>query len=167
MAGFIAGFDHDDEQSIINMADQLMEIGIDVPFLSIMTPYHGTPIRTKMEQEGRILNDRNWNYYNGYNVAFKPNKLTATQLLQAHRTLWKRSFSPWYAFKRIKRGIFKLRWGAFLLSLFMNSFYSYKRVRKNYPVDMSKRPDLYSIVKPMSQAEINKQPKEAMVAGGV
>lgn len=142
MAGFIAGFDHDNEQSIVQMADQLMEIGIDVPFLSIMTPFRGTPIRTKMEQEGRILEDRNWNFYNGYNVAFEPKQLTAEELLRAHRILWKRSFSPLYTFKRIMRGAFTLRWGAFLLSLFMNSFYCYKRIRKNYPVDMSKRTDL-------------------------
>lgn len=142
MAGFIAGFDHDDEQSIISMADQLMEIGIDVPFLSIMTPFRGTPIYTKLNKEGRILNERNWNFYNGYNVAFKPQKISETQLLQAHRTLWKKSFSPAYSFKRILRGLFSLRRGAFLLSLFMNSFYTYKRIRKNYPIDMSKRTDI-------------------------
>jgi radical SAM superfamily enzyme YgiQ (UPF0313 family) len=148
MAGFIAGFDHDDEQSIINMADQLMEIGIDVPFLSIMTPFRGTPVYTKLNEEGRILQDRNWNFYNGYNVAFKPKQINETQLLQSHRTLWKKSFSPLYAFKRIVRGIFTLRWGAFLLSLFMNSFYSYKRVRKNYPIDMTQRKDMNRLVEP-------------------
>lgn len=148
MAGFIAGFDHDDEQSIINMADQLMEIGIDVPFLSIMTPFRGTPIFTKLHQEGRILHDRNWNYYNGYNVAFKPKQITEEQLLQAHRALWKKSFSPLYAFKRITRGLFTLRPGAFLMSFFMNSFYSFKRVRKNYPIDMTQRNDLGKLVEP-------------------
>jgi radical SAM superfamily enzyme YgiQ (UPF0313 family) len=142
MAGFIAGFDHDDEQTIINMANQLMDIGIDVPFLSIMTPFKGTPIRTKLEQEGRILEDRNWNFYNGYNVAFQPKKITDVHLLHAHRALWKKSFSPLYAFKRIWRGLFTLRWGAFLLSFFMNSFYCWKRVRRNFPIDMSKRTDL-------------------------
>jgi radical SAM superfamily enzyme YgiQ (UPF0313 family) len=148
MAGFIAGFDHDDEQSIINMADQLMEIGIDVPFLSIMTPFRGTPIYTKLNQEGRILQDRNWNFYNGYNVAFKPKQINDTQLLYAHRALWKKSFSPLYSLKRILRGIFTLRMGAFLLSFFMNSFYSYKRIRKNYPIDMTKRKDLNKLVEP-------------------
>ena len=148
MAGFIAGFDHDDEQSIINMADQLMEIGIDVPFLSIMTPFRGTPIFTKLNQEGRILQDRNWNFYNGYNVAFKPKQINETQLLYAHRALWKKSFSPLYSLKRILRGIFTLRMGAFLLSFFMNSFYSYKRIRKNYPIDMTKRKDLNKLVEP-------------------
>lgn len=148
MAGFIAGFDHDDEQSIINMADQLMEIGIDVPFLSIMTPFRGTPIFTKLNEEGRILHDRNWNYYNGYNVAFKPKQITEAQLLKAHRALWKKSFSPLYAFRRIARGLFTLRPGAFLMSFFMNSFYSFKRVRKNYPIDMTKRNDLGKLVEP-------------------
>lgn len=148
MAGFIAGFDHDDEQSIINMARQLMEIGIDVPFLSIMTPFRGTPVFTKLNQEGRILHDRNWNFYNGYNVAFEPKQLSESQLLQAHRTLWKRSFSPLYAFKRIMRGLFTLRPGAFLLSAFMNSFYCYKRMRKNYPIDMTQRKDLNKLVEP-------------------
>ena len=139
MAGFIAGFDHDDEESIITMADQLMEIGIDIPFLSIMTPFRGTPIYTKLNSQNRILIDRNWNFYNGYNVAFKPKKISERQLLHAHRVLWKKSFSPMHSFKRIFRGMFTLRFGAFLLSLAMNSFYCYKRVRKNYPVDMSKR----------------------------
>lgn len=142
MAGFIAGFDHDDEQSIIQMADQLMEIGIDVPFLSIMTPFRGTPIFTKLEKEGRILEDRNWNFYNGYNVAFKPQKMNEHELLNAHRELWKKSFSFKHSFLRIVRGMFTLRLGAFVMSLFMNAFYCYKRMRGNYPIDMSKHADL-------------------------
>jgi radical SAM superfamily enzyme YgiQ (UPF0313 family) len=153
MAGFIAGFDHDDEESIINMADQLMEIGIDVPFLSIMTPFRGTPIYTTLNKEGRILEERNWNFYNGYNVAFVPKKITEEQLLGAHRALWKKSFSPLYAVRRILRGVFTLRMGAFLLSMFMNSFYSYKRVRRNYPIDMSKRKDMIRAVKPIPYHE--------------
>ncbi|RAJ82271.1 radical SAM superfamily enzyme YgiQ (UPF0313 family) [Chitinophaga dinghuensis] len=149
MAGFIAGFDHDDEASIIAMADQLMEIGIDVPFLSIMTPFRGTPIYQSLHQEGRILDDRNWNFYNGYNVAFTPKKISESQLLQAHRALWKKSFSPWYAFRRIVRGAFTLRTGAFLMSMFMNAFYSYKRVRKNFPIDMTKRKNLIQQLPPL------------------
>jgi len=133
------------------MAGQLMEIGIDVPFLSIMTPFRGTPVYTKLNQEGRILQERNWSFYNGYNVAFKPKKISETQLLHAHRALWKKSFSPLYSFKRILRGLFTLRMGAFLLSLFMNSFYSYKRIRKNYPIDMTKRTDINKLVQPATK----------------
>lgn len=147
MAGFIAGFDHDDEDSIVAMADQLMEIGIDVPFLSIMTPFRGTPIYSKLEQEDRILTTRNWNFYNGYNVAFTPKKMSEEQLLKAHRMLWKKSFSPAYSLQRIFRGVFSLRKGAFLMSVFMNAFYCYKRIRVNFPIDMSKRSDMKVITR--------------------
>ena len=120
------------------MAERLMEIGVDVPFLSIMTPFKGTPIYNTLNQQGRILKDRDWSFYNGYNVAFVPNNLTADELLKAHRTLWKKAFSFSYSFKRIVRSLFKLRLGAFYLSLFMNSFYCLKRMKGNYPVDMTR-----------------------------
>ena len=38
MAGFVAGFDGDTPESIISMTDQLMDIGVDVPFLSVLLP---------------------------------------------------------------------------------------------------------------------------------
>jgi len=135
MAGFIAGFDHDSYEDISSMAEKLMEIGVDVPFLSIMTPFNGTPIYSKLSSEGRIISDRGWNYYNGYNVAFKPAKLSEKDLLLAHRMLWKKAFSFKYSFKRIFRSAITLRPGAFMLSFFMNSFYCYKKLRKNHPAD--------------------------------
>ncbi|MTB51951.1 radical SAM protein [Lewinella sp. W8] len=138
MAGFIAGFDNDDRESIVDMADRLMEIGVDVPFLSIMTPFRGTSLYEKLREEDRILTDRDWNYYNGYNVAFQPKNLSPEGLLDAHRTLWKRSFGPVNSLKRIFRAL-RLRRGALLMVLFMNAFYCAKRIRGNYPVDMSKK----------------------------
>lgn len=138
MSGFIAGFDHDDYTSIVNMADELMKIGIDVPFLSIMTPFKGTSLYEQLKEEDRMLEDRGWNFYNGYNVAFQPKNLTPTTLLQAHRDLWKRSFSFKNSVIRIIRGL-RLRRGAFLLTFFMNSFYCLKKLCGNYPIDMSKR----------------------------
>jgi len=139
MAGFIAGFDSDTEASIIEMADRIQDIGIDVPFLSIMTPFKGTPIYETLRLEGRILEDRGWQFYNGYNVAFRPRHITPEGLLNAHRTLWKRAFSPAYSLWRIWRGLFSLRFGAMCMSLFMNGFYMYKRLRGNLPADMSRQ----------------------------
>jgi radical SAM superfamily enzyme YgiQ (UPF0313 family) len=139
MAGFISGFDHDTKESIEEMSDRLMDIGVDVPFLSIMTPFKGTPIYKTFNSQGRILEDRDWSYYNGYNVAFVPQNLTPDELLRAHRTLWKDAFSFFKSCKRVLRGLFTLRPGAFCLSLFMNGFYCYKRMRGNYPIDMSRR----------------------------
>ena len=139
MAGFICGFDHDTKESIEEMADRLMEIRVDVPFLSIMTPFKGTAMYRILENQDRILKDRGWSFYNGYNVAFMPKNLSPGQLLTAHRTLWKNAFSISKSFKRILRGLFTLRLGAIYLSLFMNGFYCLKKVKRNYPVDMTRR----------------------------
>ena len=134
MAGFIAGFDHDTVESIEEMADRIMEIGIDV---SIMTPFKGTPIYQSLKMNDRILEDRGWQFYNGYNVAFKPKQLNPDELLNAHRNLWKQTFSFSYSMKRIFRSIKTLNIGSIYLSVFMNGFYMVKKMRKNYPVNMN------------------------------
>ncbi len=139
MAGFIAGFDHDTTETIEEMSDRIMEIGIDVPFLSIMTPFRGTPIYKNLKLTDRIIEDRGWQFYNGYNVAFKPHTITPDELLQSHRNLWKKTFSFSYCAARIFKGIFTLRTGSMLLSLFMNSFYMTKRLRHNFPIDMTNK----------------------------
>ena len=137
MAGFIAGFDHDTPESIEEMADRIMEIGIDVPFLSIMTPFVGTPVYDDLKRENRILENRNWKFYNGYNVAFRPKNMMPEELLAAHRTLWKRMFSFSYSMKRILKSFGRLSLGSALLSMAMNLFYMTKRLRGNAPIDMS------------------------------
>jgi len=135
MAGFISGFDHDSPESIVDMADRLLEIGVDVPFLSILTPFKGTPLYNTLEKEDRILKERDWKYYNGYNVAFEPQAMSAQELFESHRKLWKKAFSFKHAFTRIFRSIFTLRRGAFYMALFMNIFYFYKRFTNNQPID--------------------------------
>jgi radical SAM superfamily enzyme YgiQ (UPF0313 family) len=136
MAGLISGFDHDTGHSIINMARELMKIGVDVPFLSILTPFPGTKIYSQFKDESRLLSERGWNHYNGYNVAFKPAKMSPDELLEAHRKLWKISFSLENSLIRTLRSLFYLRTGSFLLTLFMNGFYGWKGLTGNFPVDM-------------------------------
>ena len=140
MAGFIAGFDGDTPESIQAMADQLNEIGVDVPFLSILTPFKGTPLYDRLDEQGRLLEERGWQFYNGYNVAFQPQKMTEDDLLAAHRVLWKTAFSPSFVARRLLRSATKLRLGALLLSLAMNGFYGFKAWRGNQPVDMQDKP---------------------------
>ena len=137
MAGFIAGFDHDTPETIEVMADQLMEIGVDVPFLSILTPFKGTPLYDQLSAEGRILEDRGWEFYNGYNVAFQPARMDAAELLMAHRRLWRRSFSPKNVLLRVFRSLRYLRLGAFFMAASMNLFYGWKQLSGNLPVDAS------------------------------
>lgn len=140
MSGFIAGFDGDTPESVRAMARQLYEIGVDVPFLSILTPYRGTALHRKLEAEGRILPRRGWESYNGYNVAFAPARMTPEALLEAHRALWREAFSIRYSLKRIVRAMFRLRLGAFLMCACMNFFYCLKALTGNAPAVLDADP---------------------------
>ncbi len=133
MAGFVAGFDGDSPESIVAMADQMTAIGVDVPFISILTPYRGTPLYTQFAAEGRLLEGLGSDASNGYNVAFAPWGMAPETLLGAHRALWRRAFSPGYVARRIARAAATLRPGAFMMAAAMNGFYGLKRLRGNTP----------------------------------
>jgi radical SAM superfamily enzyme YgiQ (UPF0313 family) len=135
MAGFIAGFDGDTRASIVEMAHQLNTLGVDVPFLSILTPYKGTPLYDQLDAQNRLLPERGWQFYNGYNVAFQPKQMSANELLAAHRELWSTAFAPVQIAQRIVHNAPRLNLGARFLSLAMNSFYGAKALRGNAPLD--------------------------------
>jgi radical SAM superfamily enzyme YgiQ (UPF0313 family) len=137
MAGFISGFDTQTEASILAVVDQLQDLEFDVPFLSVLTPYRGTPLYDSLLAEGRILQDRDWAFYNGYNVAFRPARMSPEDLRRAHRSLFRQAFSPRAVAGRLSRGARHLRAGAFALSAAMNAFYGFKRLTLNLPADAS------------------------------
>lgn len=133
MAGFISGFDDQTPDAIERTADRLNAIGIDVPFLSILTPFRGTPLYDEHLRSNRILKDRDWANYSGYGVAFRPAKMSPAQLLASHRKLWNRAFCPGSVIERLSRGARYLRPGALMLSSAMNGFYGLKQVTGNEP----------------------------------
>jgi radical SAM superfamily enzyme YgiQ (UPF0313 family) len=137
MAGLISGFDHDTPESILEMSTRLEEIGVDVPFISVLTPFPGTALYDQYLAEGRMIEERGWQFYNGYNVSFKPGNMAPDELLAAHRALWRSAFSPRAVLRRVLRGLFTLRLGALLMSSCMNLFYGLKAWRGNLPRDMS------------------------------
>ncbi len=139
MAGLIAGFDHDTPETITAMARHMAEIGIDVPFISVLTPFKGTKLWQCFAEENRLLPDRGWRCFNGYNVAFLPRRMTPSQLKDAHTQLWRKAFSPAHTLRRMLRSLFTLRPGAALMSLCMNGLYGLKRLRGNLPLDMSSK----------------------------
>ena len=133
MAGFISGFDDQSADGIVRTAERLQALGIDVPFLSILTPFRGTRLYDEQLAAGRILADRDWSNYNGYNVAFQPARMTPDELLAAHRAQWRAAFAPRAVAERIARGVRELRPGAIMLSTAMNAFYGHKRLTHNEP----------------------------------
>lgn len=141
MAGFMSGFDGQTPESIVATADALDDLGVDVPFLSILTPFRGTPLYDDHLRAGRILRDRDWPHYNGYNVAFRPVGMTPEGLLAAHRALWRRAFGVRSVARRLSRGVKRLNRGGLMLSATMNGFYGLKGLTGNLPADAPLDPE--------------------------
>jgi radical SAM superfamily enzyme YgiQ (UPF0313 family) len=135
MAGFISGFDAHTPRSISETADRLNAVGVDVPFLSILTPFRGTPLYDDLLREGRLLEEKDWPHYNGYNVSYVPKQMSPEALLKAHRTLWRRAFSPGHVAERLARGARQLSPGGWMLSAAMNGFYGLKQLTGNLPAE--------------------------------
>lgn len=133
MAGFISGFDDQTPDVIERTAERLNAVGVDVPFLSILTPFRGTPLYDEHLRADRILKEREWGHYSGYGVAFRPARMSPERLLASHRALWNRAFSPAFVAERLSRGAKYLRSGAMMLSGAMNGFYGFKQLTGNEP----------------------------------
>ena len=87
-----------------------------------------------MLQAGRILLDRDWTYYAGYSVAFRPAQMTVEELESAHARLWRALYAPGAALSRWASGLGRLRPGALVLATALNGHYGLNRLTGNVPV---------------------------------
>ena len=67
---------------------------------SILTPYPGTRLHHRLEQEGRLLT-RDWSLYDSSHVVYQPRSLTSDQLLAGYYRVIKESFSLGSIFRRL------------------------------------------------------------------
>lgn len=106
---FMFGFDTDMPTVFEETLKVIKDLKIDVADFSILTPFPGTPLYTKLEAEGRILT-KNWKYYNMGNVVFTPKEMNPEQLSKGVRMMYNMFYAPSYSLKRILRS---LRWGSY------------------------------------------------------
>ncbi len=100
---FIFGFDEDDPTVFRKTVDFVQRTHIELPNFSILTPFPGTPLRKKLEGEGRII-DNDWSHYDMSHVVFKPRRMTLRELQEGY--LWAQKFTcaPRSILKRLIRG---------------------------------------------------------------
>ena len=99
---FVFGFDNDDEEVFERTADFIIKAKLDVCYFSILTPYPGTRLYTRMVNENRII-DHDWSNYNTNNVVFRPKMMEPEKLLDGFHYVLKEAFSY--------RSIFQRLWG--------------------------------------------------------
>ena len=83
----ILGLDDQDEDYIKRLVDFLMEIELDMAEFTILTPFPHSPIRERLEQEGRILSN-NWADYTADKVVFQPKLMTPEKLQEMFHYSW-------------------------------------------------------------------------------
>jgi radical SAM superfamily enzyme YgiQ (UPF0313 family) len=83
----LLGLDEHDKDYAKRMVDFLLDIDLDLAEFTILTPFPGTPIRERLEQEGRILHD-DWIRYTGDEVVFQPKQLSVEELQGMYEYAW-------------------------------------------------------------------------------
>lgn len=76
---FMFGFDEDNTNIFDETINALNRWDIDAGEFNILTPLPGTPLYTKMENEGRLLT-KDWGKYTQDQVVFQPNNMTPEEL---------------------------------------------------------------------------------------
>jgi radical SAM superfamily enzyme YgiQ (UPF0313 family) len=83
----ILGTDDQDEDYIKRLVDFLLDIELDMAEFTILTPFPHSPIRDRLEKEGRILSN-NWIDYTADKVVFRPKRMTPEKLHELYHYAW-------------------------------------------------------------------------------
>ena len=96
---FVFGFDTD-TPDIFEKTDEFVKTNeIDLPEAVILTPFPGTPLYKRYEEQDRILT-RDWGKYDLKHVVFKPKNMTAEELFENTKQLYEGWYTNSIIFKR-------------------------------------------------------------------
>jgi radical SAM superfamily enzyme YgiQ (UPF0313 family) len=94
---FTLGLDTDTLASFEETIEFVMKHYLAGIQVSCVTPFPGTPLRTEMERDGRVLADKPWSYYTVFDTVFQPKNMTPEELeagaLSVYQAFYKREFS--------------------------------------------------------------------------
>jgi radical SAM superfamily enzyme YgiQ (UPF0313 family) len=94
---FVFGMDGDDESVFDRTVDWAVSQGIETATFHILTPYPGTGLHQRLEEQGRITS-RDWDQYDTRRTVFRPARMSAEALERGY----------WHAYERF------YRWGSIL-----------------------------------------------------
>jgi radical SAM superfamily enzyme YgiQ (UPF0313 family) len=97
---FVFGSDNDSKDVFDRTTEFVYKNNIDLPRYTVYTPFPGTPLFSKLNQEGRILN-RNWSLYDAQHVVFQPKNMSPEELQEGHHRAWKQTYSIGSITKRV------------------------------------------------------------------
>ncbi|MBI5252131.1 MAG: radical SAM protein [Desulfomonile tiedjei] len=91
-SSFIVGYDFDSEETFDELIGFIRESNLLMPLINILTPFPGTGLFKRLEEEGRILH-RDWSKYDTQHVVFSPARMSPEDLLQGYRRVLRSVYS--------------------------------------------------------------------------
>ena len=91
-SSFIVGYDFDSPETFDELIDFVRDSNLLMPLFNILTPFPGTRLFKRLDEEGRILH-RDWSKYDSQHVVFAPSRMTPEELLQGYRKIIKSVYS--------------------------------------------------------------------------
>ncbi len=94
MTSFIFGLDHDAPGVAERTLSRIREWPPVLPVFGQITPFPGTPLYTRLEQEGRLTRPRHWLDFAPFQMAHTPLRMTIPEVQNEITHAWKNSYSP-------------------------------------------------------------------------
>jgi len=104
---FILGSDYDDEGIFEETVKFIEDSNIAFSMINILTPFPGTRLYQRLEDEGRILH-KDWEKYNSNQVCIKPKLMSSETLQNGHNWVLRRIYSFDSLYERL-RNLWKKR----------------------------------------------------------
>lgn len=100
---FIFGFDSDHPDVFQDVVRFIQDNRIEIPNISILTPFPGTRLFDSMREAGRVAHD-DWRLFDMSHVVIRPENMTAGELQQGYAWALKYLASPSVILKRLPPG---------------------------------------------------------------
>ncbi len=105
-AAFVFGFDEDTLGVFDDTVDFAIKAKVLMASFSVLTPYPGTPLYTRLKQEGRLLDEKWWltDQRDGWPV-FRPKQMTVEQLFEGWQSVWPKFYGGRSIMHRASRAL--------------------------------------------------------------
>jgi radical SAM superfamily enzyme YgiQ (UPF0313 family) len=119
-AGVIVGLDEDTPETLRKVPDAIQEIGIDLAFLNVLTPFPATGLRAELGRQGRLL-DRPWSVHDSAHVAYAPARMSPHELEALYWEIYRDHFSPRRTLRRFVNAVRSSKLPALLLDGYVDA----------------------------------------------
>ena len=89
---FIVGYDFDSRATFEELVDFIQEANLLMPLINILTPFPGTELFKRLEDEGRIIH-KDWSKYDARHVVFSPSSMPPEDLFQEYKRIVRAVYS--------------------------------------------------------------------------